>query len=643
MMSRSTNNRIDFWVCDLETTSTRSHYFKKTGDVVICLVGGIHVVATDENVTKSPLVYTNDLLHFFDRIIASTKTQSHLLYFHNLGNFDGSYIIDVLLQNDFKLIYDTHKAPKDENWCNFFIADNADVCTIEFSYQGHRFKVLDSLKLLTLSIKALGESQGLPKLDSNYMYEPVNDVNEYSEDEIRYLERDCTIMIQPLLSFFKHFKTTKMTAGSTAINGLRDHIQDEHGDATGKRFFNYLTNCDYATAIEMLPWCFGGLTFFNHQKVLQKIAGVYCYDATSFYPSQMYGKPMIIGSSKRKIDIDEKTGPDEVGLVHIIIMKARLKSNKVDFLFLRNWKKQLNRMDAVNSLDSAGSYVESIDEPVHAYYFENELEALKKWYEIDYIIVERYAYLTDYYMRDYISFLFETRKKYKAKKSPDEITYKTVLNSTFGKCMENPQKKEMLYIHDSTDKQVNDTFGDYLLIRKKHDDFKVGDYSAWVAINTNEKDFVRNPIIGAYITALARTEMMNIVYKYRDAVVYGDTDSVFVTQKITEFEDAPNELGTWKREFTDYPDGFTVFVYGTKRYICYSKEEFKMLKLGMAGASKVKFKNFINDTKLLHEENFTDLINYEIPNMKLAKRTKHGKKLLLDGSYMIRIKTKEKK
>lgn len=643
MMSRSTNKgkRIDFWACDLETTSTKSQYFKKTGDVVICLVGGIHVKEVDGELIKSPLVYTNDLTQFFNEIINQTKTKTHLLYFHNLGNFDGSYIIDYLLHHDFRLIYDAHRPPKNENWCNFFIADNADVYTIEFSYQGHRFKILDSLKLLTLSIKALGESQGLPKLESDYLYEPVDDVNDYSNDEIRYLERDCEIMIAPLLSFFKHFKTTKMTAGSTAINGLRDHIQDEHGDQTGKRFFNFLTNCDYTTAIEMLPWCFGGLTFYNHQKVLQKVPGVFCYDATSFYPSQMHGKPMIIGSSKRKVEVNEAIGPDEVAIVHIIVLNARFKNKDVDFLFLRNWKKQLNRMDAVRDLSSAGSYVEKIDDAVHAYYFEWELEALKKWYDIEYIVVERFAYLTDYYMRDYIQYLFQMRKKYKARQSPDEITYKTVLNSTFGKCMENPQKREMLYIHDSIDRKPNDHFGDFLLLKKKHDDFKIGEYSAWVAINTKTKDYVRNPIIGAYITALARTEMMNIVFKYRDAVVYGDTDSVFVTQKIPEFEDAPNELGTWKREFLDYPDGFAVFVYGTKRYICYSDKELETLKLGMAGASKVKFKDFIKKQALLERENFNEYINREIANMKLAKRTKHGKKILLEGSYMIRIKEKK--
>lgn len=147
-------------------------------------------------------------------------------------------------------------------------------------------------------------------------------------------------------------------------------------------------------------------------------------------------------------------------------------------------------------------------------------------------------------MRDYINEMFENRKKYKANNDSREQCFKVILNAIFGKLMENPMKLKLRYYKAENDFKIGMTIDDVRLIRQKSVEFNIKGYQAWVVQDIEQPEMVRNPIIGGYITSLARTELKQIVRKYRPYVIYGDTDSVMLTTKIEEFENSDGRLGT---------------------------------------------------------------------------------------------------
>lgn len=629
MKQTSRTNYNNFWACDFETTTPQSNYYKKTGDVCVCLAGAVH------SKTKQKVVATN-FIKLLDGIIqARPEPRKHTLYFHNLGNFDGSYILAEL-----EAIGYSFEPEAGDLFLDSFMNESGNIYTLAFKYQKRSFKVFDSLKSLPLSIGALGKVQGLEKLEMDYdSLEPLEHVEDYDPKIIEYMLRDCEIIIQPILDIQAVFKNPRMTAGSTAVQGLKDFM-GENGEA-----FDWFTKCEYDIAIESLPFCNGGLTFYNHKYNNILIDGVYCYDANSFYPTQMSMEPMIVGSTRKEVDVDYITQPGEVGIVKILCTKAKIKNNAKDFYFLRNFANQ-NKRWAGRNLDykDANAYVPEVNKCTFMWFFECELEALKKWYDIDYIVDTKWVYETSGYMKPYIDQLYEQRKLLKSQKDPREHVFKISLNSIFGKFMESPIKTEMLYLPTGKYK-LGDKVRGLELVRRKDEEFDLSNNEAWVGVPLETQKIVRNPIIGAYITALARTRLMNIVYEHREYVVYGDTDSIFIRKRLEEFENRPNELGEWKNEFPEYPNGVSMYVYGCKRYLCFNSlqrknfeniEGVKVIKAAMCGVNKKSFLKMIEDEQIHTQEALDNLINKPLKKVKIAKNRAKGKIFLEEVDYCIK-------
>lgn len=627
----------NFWCADLETTTPYSEYFKEHNEPCISVCAGIRVL----NGKAEARVLTVDLIKFLDEIIAIDPALEIKIYYHNLGNFDGSYILEGLATNGFKITYE--KEPVGSKWVSTFMADNGNIYRVKVYYKKRLFIFEDSVKLLSLTIKSLGEIQGLPKLESNYKFEKYDDINQIPDREVKYVFRDCEIMVQPLVDFYHVFKKVKLTAGSTSLNELYEDIARKFDNKNkANRFFGYLTNTDLTTASNMLRFCYGGLNFVNHNKLKQLIKGCYIYDATSFYPSQMALKPMIVSKTFKEVPVDYVCKADEVALVDICIKSVKNKGGKTDFYFFRNFNKQTERMGGVASLNNTDTYLKESSEIMFGSMFESELLEDLEWVDLDYYVERKYVYKTDYYMRDYIMAMFDKRKALKQAKDLREHCYKIILNTIFGKLMENPLKLQLRYYPENVELKEGSEYDGVRIVRLKDESFNIKGYKAYVVQELTLPEIVRNPIIGGYITALARTELKKLVRKYRDNTVYGDTDSVMLTRTIPEFENSSGELGTWKRELPEYKDGLNMFIYGTKRYIIDNEKE--VVKLAMCGASKDKFLELANN--LVKDNNkaakLKGLINQELADMKLAKRMAKGKRYLIDSTYQIRDKDEEK-
>lgn len=632
------NPSINFWACDLETTNEKSKDYQIHNEPRIAMFGAYQVVDGE----MGEYYDTVDVLDMFNYMLENDVNDTIVNYFHNGSKFDAAYIIDDLISRGWKLNYTDELV---NQTIRPFCSDNGEFFQVLVYYQNRTIMLIDSYKIINLAIKDLAEIQGLKKFDSAYNFEVYDHIEKQPPQERAYMKQDCLIMVQPLIDMYNSFDNVKLTAGSTSINALKTKIiKTKDKSIQGQRLWKYLTYCPLNEAADNLKYCFGGLNFVNENRQHKITKGCHWYDAKSFYPSQMALKPMIVSKTRREVEIDYECAENEAAFLEILIISAKHKYPQTGVKLLRNWTKQNKRMgmDVEIDLNNNDSYVWTIDQPVMAYYAECEFNELMKWIEFDYTIVKKVIYQTDWYMRDYINEMYDRRKAYKKNKDPREHNVKITLNSTFGKLMENPIKEELRFFLEGEKLTEGDIRDDVILLRPKGAEFAFKGYVAWVCMKANLPKTVRNPIIGAYITALARTELMGVMWKYKDDLVYGDTDSCCVSTIIDEFENGSGELGTWSKENEAYPKGIDVYVVGYKRYIAYSNEQ--LIKLGMCGASKDKFKKLVQalltDEAVPINEAFQKMYNKELSNMKLSKHHVKGKTLLRDSTYQIKVKTK---
>ena len=146
-----------------------------------------------------------------------------VLYFHNL-KFDSEFIISYLFNNGFEYIKD-RKEKRDKTFSTL-ISDMGLFYQMEvyFKVKGKRCKkvtILDSLKILNMSVEQVAKSFGLPisklELDYDTPRERGYILKDYEKD---YITNDVKIMALALDTLFKQ-ELTYMTAGSNALHDFK--------------------------------------------------------------------------------------------------------------------------------------------------------------------------------------------------------------------------------------------------------------------------------------------------------------------------------------------------------------------------------------------------------------------------------------
>ena len=155
--------------------------------------------------------YTNNIDDFV-RYLSVTDT---LVYFHNL-KFDGEFLINWLFEQGFR-----HTQEKNPSPYTFttLIDDMGNFYTMEIFFRDTSMRILDSLKIIPMSIEKMPKAFGLDieKLSDNYdYYKDREEGHELTEDEIKYLKHDITILSRSLEYMFSH-NMTKMTTASNAL------------------------------------------------------------------------------------------------------------------------------------------------------------------------------------------------------------------------------------------------------------------------------------------------------------------------------------------------------------------------------------------------------------------------------------------
>lgn len=208
------------------------------------------------------------------------KNYNTTLYFHNL-KFDGEFILYYLLNNGYEHVKD-RKDKRDKTFTTL-ISDMGLFYSIEifFEVKGKKTKkitIIDSLKILNMSVEQVAKSFGLPisklELDYDRPRERGYQLQDYEKD---YITNDVKIMSLALDVLFKE-GLTYMTAGSNALHDFKT----THSRRKFDRMFpqlNYKVDHDMRQAYK------GGFTYLNPIYKEKDVGDGVVLDVNSLYPS----------------------------------------------------------------------------------------------------------------------------------------------------------------------------------------------------------------------------------------------------------------------------------------------------------------------------------------------------------------------
>lgn len=510
-----------------------------------------------------------------------------VLYFHNL-KFDGEFIISYLFNNGFEYIKD-RKEKRDKTFSTL-ISDMGLFYQMEiyFSVKGKRCKkvtILDSLKILNMSVEQVAKSFGLPISKLELDYDTPRDrgyvLKDYEKD---YITNDVKIMALALDTLFKQ-ELTYMTAGSNALHDFKK----THTIWKFDRMFPQLNkNID-----EDLRKAYrGGFTFLNPIYKEKDVGSGVVLDVNSLYPSVMYEKPMPIGEP---IFFNGKYEEDRVYPLYIQMITCcfDIKPNKIPTIQVKKTKLFLDN-EYIES--SHGELITLVLSSVDLKLFLDQYNV----YELSYECGWKFKAMNDIftkYIDKWIKVKIEATKE--GNKGMRQIA-KIALNSLYGK------------------------FATGLTVQGKEPYLDTDGIIKYKLGEEEERKGLYLPI-GIFITSYAREKTIRTsqaikdysLEKYgKDLYCYSDTDSIHTLLPIEELKQFCEiddvALGKWKHESTFskarfvrqkcylemIDDEVKITCAGMPKE-CYKFVEWNKFKQGFTCGGKLTFKHVVGGVKLV--------------------------------------------
>ena len=257
-----------YYVADFETTTKEENCYVWAW--AVCEVG------TNEITTGLTI----------DEFMQWCKSQKDnpTIYFHNL-KFDSQFIMYYLFNNGFTHVEDNRQ--RTSNTFTTLISDKGMYYSLEviFYKKGTKIKkitFLDSLKLIPLSVKAIGKAFNFPEQKLEIDYTAHDDLPEGSPitpEEEEYLKHDVLIVAKAV-EYFHSQGLDRMTIGSCALNEYKKLI-------TKKAFSRYFPEPKYHKDVKQSYR--GGFTYLEPQFAGKVLGNGIVLDLNSLYPSVMYG------------------------------------------------------------------------------------------------------------------------------------------------------------------------------------------------------------------------------------------------------------------------------------------------------------------------------------------------------------------
>lgn len=398
-MLGSVTVKSKWYVADFETTSYK--FYNRNGYTKVWLFG---LCDSDCNIIK----IGTSIEEF---MIEARKLYGKIIYFHNL-KFDGTFILDWLMNNGFTYYEDLDKVDKG---FTTLIGDMGEFysLTVKFS-KGKQVHFYDSLKVLPFKVEKLAKDfhMEIEKEEIDY------DKYEINAKTIIYQIHDVKI-VATALKAIKEEGMTKMTTASCAYNSYTDMFQQEWLDY---KFPDLGTEW----LIEWRKAYRGGRSQVNPLYQGKILHNVKRFDINSMYPWVMHDMPLPYG-----MPIECK----EPGNFKFELYKIDIEFNLKDGCLPSLLKK--------NNLYKEDSYYVTTDGIEEMYISNIDLDLVRRNYNITYLKFNKiYGFKTSVLMfRQYVD-------KWYSKKAVDKgaqrIVDKLMLNSFYGKYGSNPVGKHKI-------------------------------------------------------------------------------------------------------------------------------------------------------------------------------------------------------
>lgn len=397
------------FTCDFETTTDPEDC--RVWAYALCEIGH------PEN-----FFYGNDIYDLMDWVY--NQKDNIRLYFHNL-KFDGEFIVNWLLEADFKFVKDRKEA---DDWTfSTLITDMGQWYSIEIWFEAHNKKrkkltIYDSLKLLNFSVDEIAKAFDLPIRKLTLDYETKREEGHVlTQHEIDYIRNDVEIMARALDIFFKENKP-KMTIGSTALASYKE---------TNPNFRNDFPELPIEVDADIRMSYKGGFTYLNPIYKNKITPGGVVLDFNSLYPSILYNCDLPYGVPEPfngKYDCD----PFYPLYTQMLTCRFKLKPGKIPSIQIKH------------TFGFMGNeYLESSDGEIVTLVLTNpDLELFLEQYDVDdleYISGWKFKSAKGMF-KTYIDYW--SNKKIQAKRDGNKALYTTAklfLNSLYGKFGTNPR------------------------------------------------------------------------------------------------------------------------------------------------------------------------------------------------------------
>lgn len=290
-MSRTKQKVI--YACDFETTVYDGQTSTEVWSSAICPVRtetDIHGKYVKPRATASDVIVHHSIEQTYQWIIE--RGEACIMYYHNL-KFDGAFWLDFLLKHGWEYQKRESKEKLEPYHIETCISDLGQWYFIRLYFEGFEVELRDSLKLLPLSLRALGKSFKTEHQKLEMKYSGRRYAGCYiSPSEMAYIKNDVLVLMECLETMFSEGHN-KLTIGSCCMAEFKKSIP-------AMAYKDYYVNL---TKIELNPSEWDGDK--NADEYIRKAyKGGWCYckpdrssqiykygctaDVNSLYPSMMH-------------------------------------------------------------------------------------------------------------------------------------------------------------------------------------------------------------------------------------------------------------------------------------------------------------------------------------------------------------------
>ena len=496
------------FTADFETTTDPNDC--RVWAYAICEIGNIN-----------NFYYGNSIDEFIE--FCRNKRENYVLYFHNL-KFDGEYIFNYLLNNDYKCIKD--KKDREDKTFTTLISDTGQFYSIEIFFETKNKKhinkvtIYDSLKILNFSVDKIAKDFNLPirKLELNY--HAKREIGHIlTEEEIDYIKNDVEIMARALEFMFNE-NLKKMTIGSDALSNYKE---------MNTNFSKYFPLLPYQIDLDIRRSYKGGFTYLNEVYKEKETGSGIVLDVNSLYPSVMKYEKLPFGEP---LYFEGEYMEDKLYSLYIQTFSCsfELKEGKIPSIQIKN---NLSFVPNEYVKSSKGDIVTlTLTNVDLKLFFENY-----NVYDLTYHSGWKFKGIKGLFTK-YIDYWSE--KKINAKKEKNNVLYiisKLMLNSLYGKFGLNPNVQgKYPYLNEEG------------IVKYKMYPKEIRD-SIYIPVASFITSYARNKTIR---TSQAIKDYTIKNYN-KDYYIYSDTDSIHlldidenILKSFVDIDDY--KLGAWKIE-----------------------------------------------------------------------------------------------